>query len=95
MGPAIQARLTGEVVSNDPTVRAAQAKRILEDDMFKEMIGSIEAKAIAQWRNSERDQAEKREDAYRMLRAIGDLRAEFQCVVDDGAFARRRDERKT
>lgn len=82
-------------MSKDPTARAAQAKRILEDDMFHEILASIEAKAAEQWRNSEPHQAEKREDAYRMLRAIGDLRIEFQRVVTDGAFARRRDERKT
>ncbi|QCG97372.1 hypothetical protein E6C67_26735 [Azospirillum sp. TSA2s] len=82
-------------MSNDPSVRAAQAKRILEDDMFKEMLASIESKATEQWRSSEPHQTEKREDAYRMLRAIGDLRAEFQRVVNDGAFARKRDERKT
>ncbi|PGH59453.1 hypothetical protein CRT60_00275 [Azospirillum palustre] len=63
--------------------------------MFKEMVSSIEAKAMEQWRSSEPHQVEEREDAYRMLRAIGNLREEFKRVVTDGAFARRREERKT
>lgn len=82
-------------MNNDPTVRAAHAKRILEDDVFKSAISAMEAKAIDKWRSSNPDQMEEREDAYRMLRVIGDFRAEFQSMINDGVSAKRRDERKT
>lgn len=57
--------------------RAEQAKRLLADAMLVDVLTGIEERCMAAWRGSDPGNAEVREEAYHLLRAVDAIRTEI------------------
>jgi len=64
-----------------------QAERLMSDEVFKTAIAKVEQRYLDQWRNSSIEDGLKREKAYLLLRALGDVLKEIQIVIDGGQVA--------
>ena len=63
--------------------RAERANALLEDDLFKEVIGKLRDRQIQAFASSGPDETETREQAHRMLCVIKQLEGELKKVVAD------------
>ena len=67
--------------------RGERAQMILEDEVFTGAFAVLEADLMGAFRRSAVGQADEREAAYRMLRALDSVRAELTRVMVDGRMA--------
>ena len=74
----------------DPIARTTRAKQIVEDVLFSEMLAEIEGQYVNEFRKSDPSNPVAREFAYAKLRALDDLRTQFQKVIDNGAVLSKR-----
>jgi len=68
------------------------AKALQNDDASSEVFRRLEQRYIEAWKTSSLDQVDVREDAYRMMRAISELRGELSALAAEpniAAFNRR------
>lgn len=75
-----------ELTDQEILERAQHAKRILDDDLFKETILAIEENIIAEWRSTEPLGYEKREAAYAKIRSLNAIVSQIRNVMDTGDF---------
>ncbi len=68
----------------DATLRAEQAKRLLDDPLLVEVLDGIEQAAISAWASTAMDAVEHREMAYHSLKASRRVRDALKGVVDNG-----------
>lgn len=73
----------------DSRTRAAAAERILEDRVFDEAVQAVYSDYFTQIVKSEPHETEKREDAYRHLRALFRVKAKLNSYLADGQLAQR------
>lgn len=80
-------------------LRGRAAARLMADDVAGQALEAIAADTTDAWRNSRPDDVAGREDAFRMLRAIGLFRATLQAWAQDGQVeehnAKTRDQART
>jgi len=67
--------------------RAEQAKRLLEDPMFKEAFESIRQEAITAWQQTSARDTEAREIAWLTVKVLGRIEGALQSAVDSGRIA--------
>lgn len=67
--------------------RGQQAERILADEIFTGAIAKVEQRYLDDWRTSHPEEVAKREKAYLMLRALGDVLKELRVVIAGGQVA--------
>jgi len=67
-------------------MRSKQAKALLEDPTFKDVIESIKDQQIALFVNSAKNDTIRREDAYNMVSALDEIVNELQRRVNDEKF---------
>lgn len=60
---------------------------ILDDELVQEALGELEKAAIEGWRNSRAEDAERREDAWRMLRTLDVFKDQFERWIAGGMKA--------
>ena len=68
-------------------VRGRQAGRLLDDDLLKEALDTIERDCENSWRNSAYGEGEKREAAYQMLKVVKAFRGHLTTVLETGKMA--------
>jgi len=71
----------------DARRRAADAKAVLENDLVKEAFDDMEKALTRTIRLSTVDQAQLREDTYRMLRIMDMFKGHFEKHLSDGQIA--------
>lgn len=71
-------------------LRAADVQRLLNDDVFKEVIHRIRTEQIDIFVNSGRWDVEEREDAKHILRAMDKVEQALQAVRSDEAIKEKR-----
>lgn len=71
----------------DPEVRAAHAKRLLEDPMLVEAFATIRNEAISTWEKTAARDTEAREIAWLTVKVLGRIEGVLQSAVDDGRIA--------
>jgi len=76
----------------DTHVKAARAKQILEDEVFKEALNVVlsEQVGVFTYPNSSE---EKIMEAHRMVRALTQLKGQLQSFVSDGKLLERRQDK--
>lgn len=72
---------------SDDIVRAAHAKRLMEDSLLVEILDAIEEAAIAAWSSTAMQDNELREMAYQSFKASRRVRDTLKSVVDSGLVA--------
>lgn len=75
---------------SDAEVRAAHARRLLEDPLLVEALANIRSAAIAAWEATKTDQAEAREVAWLTVKVVARIETELQSIIDNGAIAAKR-----
>lgn len=65
----------------------ANAKRILEDDLVKNAFDLIESNLMATWKASKADDHEGREECWRMLHALNEVKRHFITAIQTGQMA--------
>ena len=76
-----------ELKLNVERERGARAEQILNDDLFVEAFDSVEAAFLKRWRNSEPNEADGREDIWRALKMLGEVRRVLEHHVKTGELA--------
>jgi hypothetical protein len=76
----------------DTHVKAARAKQILEDDVFKEALNLVLSEQVGVFTHSNASEGEIME-AHRMVRALTHLKGQLQSFVDDGKLLERRQDK--
>jgi hypothetical protein len=71
-------------------VRGRAIASFLENEHVAALLDGIEARYLDAFRASRPDEPATREHAYRMLRAVADLRDEMRAAVGAGRFAESR-----
>ena len=72
---------------SDAAVRAAHAKRLMDDPMLIEALANIRLAAIKAWESTKTDQNEAREFAWITVKVVGRIEAELQSIIDNGVIA--------
>ena len=67
-------------------MRSKQAKALLEDPTFTDVIDSIKNQQIALFVNSTKSDTIRREDAYNMISALDEIVNELQRRVNEEKF---------
>lgn len=70
---------------DDRRNRGEQARRLLDDDLFKETVATLERKYIETWRNGKT--VEIREDAHRYLKTLDAIVGHFRSIATTGKLA--------
>lgn len=73
----------------DVHVKAARAKQILEDDVFKEALNMVLSEQVGVFTHSTSSEGEIME-AHRMVRALTQLKGYLQSFVDNGKLLEKR-----
>jgi hypothetical protein len=76
----------------DTHVKAARAKQILEDDVFKEALNMVLSEQIEVFKRLNASQEEIME-AHRMVRALTLLKGQLQSFVSDSKLLERRQDK--
>ena len=72
---------------NSEIDRGYRAKHILEDELFKEAFDTIHNNLTLHWQQSIASDKEGREDAWRMLKALNEVKRFFQVAMETGKMA--------
>jgi len=75
---------------DEDLARAAGA--LVRDAAVKEVLRRLEERHVSAWKHSDPDNVSAREDAYRMVRALDDVRSQLQALSAEpsvSAFNRR------
>lgn len=71
----------------EQAARGDRARRILEDDLVKEVLEKVEKRIFEGFRESTGDEQVVRERAYLMLRLLENFKAEFRTMLLTGSQA--------
>ncbi len=74
--------------------RAMQAKRLRADEAFQNVMAEIRDDAIATFLNSGAAQAEAREEAHRMIRALDAIESKLAAAEGDKLLKDRKDQHR-
>lgn len=72
--------------------RAQRAENILKDEVFNELLDELEQEHLASWKNAET--SDERENLWRMVRAIGEIRKKLKILVDRKLVIDKRNEQE-
>ena len=61
---------------------ALKAKALLEDTLFQQVLDSLEARYISEWRNAPPADLQKREGAYAAIRALEDIKGKLGSMAN-------------
>jgi hypothetical protein len=75
-----------EVQIQEATDTSVGAKTILESAAFQKAFDDLQGQYILTWRNSKPAEAQLREDAYMMLRALDELKANLKSAAAAGGI---------
>jgi hypothetical protein len=75
--------------------RGDQAKRILEDEIYREAYDTIRKEIFDQWQSSPARDAEGREKLWLTLKILDRVNTHFVSVMESGKLARSRLDRLT
>ena len=67
--------------------RAAKAQALVEDSILSEAFETLVSDFHHVWENSAFEETSKREDAYRMIQAVGAVRRYLFNVIETGKMA--------
>ena len=67
--------------------RGERAQRLLDDEMFQDIMSHIEGELTTAWKQTKADEIQRREDAWRSLRLLHKLKSGFRKIADDGHVA--------
>ena len=67
--------------------RGKEAQRLLADPVLVEAFERLEAAYTAEWKQSEFLDVNRRESAFRMFTAMGDLKRQIEAFVTDGRIS--------
>lgn len=76
------------MAEQDPIAMGEQAERLLNDPTFKDALIKVEAKYVAQWRNSGLTDSLGREKAFLLLKALSDVFTEIKVTISGGQVAK-------
>jgi hypothetical protein len=79
--------MTSEISLTKATERAAQAKRLLTDELYLESFNALESQLIAAWIGSDPRDTEGRERCFHAIHANRKQRDYFASFVNDGKLA--------
>jgi phosphoribosylformylglycinamidine (FGAM) synthase-like enzyme len=66
---------------------AEKARLLMADDAMQDALKALEAAYTHQWRDSEPEDTQKREDAFNMLRCLDHFKAELESAIKGGNVA--------
>lgn len=81
--------MPGEEKLRKQMQRGMQARRIIDDPLFREAFETIEAEIDRGWKESEGADHEARHNAYLMHRLLRNLKSHFDRMILSGNHARR------
>lgn len=67
--------------------RAARAKALVEDDLFRDAFKILEAEYIKAWTNTTEVETQARENYWRAINMLGDVKNHLKTIIDDGKIA--------
>ena len=68
-------------------LKGKSARALLADPTLVEAFDAVEANCVREWRNTPITASDKREAAYYVLLALGQLKGEITKIIDNGAVA--------
>jgi hypothetical protein len=77
-------------MSDDAEVRAAHARRLMDDPLLMEAFANVRTAAIKTWEGTSVADTQSREVAWLTVKVVGRLEAEFQDIINNGLIAARR-----
>lgn len=63
--------------------RAARARNLKDDEIFREVIDGLRAAAIASWMQTKVDDTRQRDFSWMMVKTIDRIEAYLQGLIDD------------
>lgn len=78
---------TDRAAAENAEIRAAAAKRLLDDPMLIEALENVRMGAIKSWRATSTDNVQAREVAWLTVKVIDRIETELQNVINNGAIA--------
>ena len=75
------------MIKLDPEL-ARRAQDLLDDQLVKDVLASIEDRHTDEWRSTRPHEHEKRETAWALVQGIAALRAELHSIATSGKVAR-------
>ena len=67
--------------------RGERAQRLLEDDLFKDVIKHMRDELMAEWEKTKPEEDLRREDIHRSVRLLKKLLTGFATIANDGRIA--------
>lgn len=67
--------------------RGAKAHALLQNELLQEAFTKIEAKLVDEWEGTTAEEAQRREDAWRSLKLLKNLKSQLTRIVTDGSAA--------
>lgn len=81
--------MTDEIALSRAAARAAQAQSLLDNELLKEALETLEATYIKAWRYSNVDDDKVRERLWQAVQIVGKVRDHLSIVVSHGKLADR------
>jgi hypothetical protein len=75
--------------------RAHRAGLLLDNEIFKESLDLIQKNIIAEWQNSKSHDKEGREDCYRQLKSLNEIKRHIESVLNTGKMAQKQKEEQS
>lgn len=73
----------------DTEQRAARAKQLKDDPIFREVMDGLKAEAVNVWSRSKAADQDQREFAWMMVRVIDRIEDGLQAIIDDSFLSNR------
>lgn len=78
-----------EIALNRDMSRAAQAERLMSDEMLKEAFSALEESYVEAWKATTARDTDARERLWQALQIVGKVQAHLQSVAANGVLAKR------
>jgi hypothetical protein len=72
---------------HDALQRGDRAKALLNNELLNEAFERLEAKIMEEWKGTDPEDRERREDAWRSLKLLQNLTSQFRRIVTTGEAA--------
>jgi len=81
--------MSDETLLREQQLRGEEARRLQDNAFLKEALAGLKAECVRNWVNTPIDGGDRREDAWRMHKAIEALESKIVSAVRTGEFARK------
>lgn len=86
--PIMPTSMTDEIALNRDVERAAKAKALIENEMYVEVLGTLETSYVEAWKTALPRDVTGREMAWLAIQSLRQMKQHLTQVIDDGKMAK-------